>query len=184
MDFNYLPPMVIPIAILLYCGNIKIRQQLEGRFFKISLKDKRKQVLSGAWDITYLSLIRYKELSDSNNTILVTDDDTLSILARAIKAMRCTINENFIDISSQANKCTAISNAGLTQYCDSEALNDFRDVYNDLLANRAHGSPCFPDKKLCCQSFMVSRMILGLIILTLMSILALLSLRALSFIMA
>ena len=104
MDFNYLPPMVIPIAILLYCGNIKIRQQLEGRFFKISSKDKRKQVSSGAWDITYLSLIRYKELSDSNNTILVTDDDTLSILARAIKAMRCTINENFIDISSQANK--------------------------------------------------------------------------------
>ena len=147
VDFNYLPPMVIPIAILLYCGNTKIRQQLNDKFFKISSKDKRKQVLSGAWDITYLSLIRYKELSDSNNTILVTDDDTLSILARAIKAIRCTINQNFIDISSQANKCTAMPNAGLTQYCDSEALNDFRDVYNDLLANRAHGSPCFPDKK-------------------------------------
>lgn len=138
INVNYIPPMVIPVTILLYCGKNKIRQQLERRFFKLDSRDTRKQVLSGAWDIAYLSLLRYQELiSPEKNTVFVTNDKILAVLAEATRMIRSTIDDNSINLNALLqNQVPDNSIIGLTRYCDSEALDDFRKIYEELLTDR------------------------------------------------
>lgn len=144
MDLDYFPPIVVPITMLFYCGNTKIRQQLEDRFFKVNSPDKGKQVLSGTWDIAYLSLLRYEELLNPGKTVLVTDDNTLAVLAEAIQAIRSVSNKNYIIVPLQDGQESDANVNALTQYFDLEALNDFMGVYSNLSANRVCETPHFP----------------------------------------